>query len=204
MLKKFNRGQIPEALARFFGIKGDVAVDFQETLVPNVTIGDVVDSPYLQYSIPVMGGHAAAAAGAGEFGYVGIRPGPNVALQVHMVSLLNTTGASLTYHLRWMTAANVATVGVGSATSLQDVFTGTVGQTRSSNAWQGTHTALVGAGILSVVVPAGESVIVEFPRGGVCLFGNDPNGVPSLGIAAGTDNVATSASFYAREWPLPG
>lgn len=200
-VRKFNRGQLPEALAKWFGLKGDVSVDFQETLVPVVGVGDVVDSPYMLYGVGVMGANMQAAGGAAEYSAVGVRPGSNVALQVHQVVILNTTGASVQYNLRQLSAANIATVGVGNDAQLVDVSTGDQGR-RSSSCWTGTHTALVGDSLMTIAIPAGESQVVTLPRGGVNLFGS--NSRPGLAVFALTLNTDLTVGFYAREWPLPG
>lgn len=201
-VQRFNRGQIPQALARFFGLKGDVAVDFQETIVPTVPVGDVVDSPYLLYGVGVMGGNAVPAGGALEFGYVGFRPGANVSLQLHQLALVNPTAAALTFAIRHFSAANTATVGITGEAPLNDVSTGNAPELKSSSSWIGIHTATIGTGLLTVAVAAGESQVVNLPRGGIVLNGTPDR--PSVAVTVLTADAAFTVTGYGREWPLPG
>lgn len=207
MSVSFNRGQLPQAIAQFFGFKGTLAADLDTQIQPVVSVGDIVDTPYLRYGVPVVQ-QAALAAVAAENGMVVAIPGVAVALQILQVIITNQEATTQLISLDAMTRANITTAGLASSIQFRDTAAtesfGATASLRSSAIVSGTHTSLPGARMMLFAVPAGETLIWTFPAPGIILFGNDPTGIPGLSLSNSTANEAMRGGFFGREWPLPG
>lgn len=200
----YNRAEVQQALAQWFGIKGSFPTDVDGTILPTMVVGDLTDSPYLRYSIPCHRSTNLAAVAA-EFGYILARPGVNVALQVTQIIVQNKTAAGVDFVTRILTQGNVTTAGLAEAGKLLDMSGPEAGSLRPSSIWSGTHTALVGTGGQRFTVAADDTLIWTLPSPGIILYGNDPGGVPALAICSDAVNTAMDdVGFVCREWPLPG
>lgn len=202
----FNRGQLVQALAEFFGIKGGTNTDLSSIIQPVVLLGDAADSPYLRYGIPVARAGSRSAVAA-EFGYLGARPGAQQALQITAISISNGTAAAQVGSFRVLTAANIATLGIGTPVNMLSLAPREegAGTLRPSQIVDGTHTtAALGTSFDQWRVAAGEKILIPLPTPGVILYGDDPGGVPGVFVVNDTANEALVAGFYGREWPLPG
>lgn len=203
----FNRPQITQAIAEMFGLKGRVQIAVTDYVNPGMEIARLWDSPYLRFGLTVAG-NATASAVAAEFGYVMFAPGPNVALQIKTLIATNPTAGALRYLVRRSTAAQVATLGLSSSAFLNASAEDSSVPDAASRILVGTHTvnsSAIGRAIIALELPANSHTIVTLPDPGIILFGNDPNGIPALGFACTTLNVAApEGSCFGREWPLPG
>lgn len=205
MARTFNRGQLPLALSQFLGLKaGDSQFDISETVLASIQLGDITDSPYLRFAIPV-GGRTAQAAVAARFSYVYVQPGLAVALQIKNVRIQNSTAGSLDYFLELLTQAQAAALANPSPSQMVDLSSSSTPTLRSSKLNIGDSASSVAGKLFDVVtVPAGSSVLVQLPDPGVILQGNDESGIPALAVVCGTANTLVGATYYGREWPLPG
>ena len=204
MALPFNRGVIPQGLARLFGIKGAFAPLVEETILPSVSVADLLDSPYLQYGSSV-GRSLASVAVVGEVSCICATPGPNVALQILQINIRNPTAAPLDGAITIMNAGDIATAGLASTSQFIDLAMAPAKEARSSVLLRGSHTAIVGAEIGRFTVPADSMIQLTFPRPGLILFGNDEGGIPGITVWGEVVNTQLEAcTFFGREWPLPG
>lgn len=202
-LVPIQRGIIVQGLMRLFGLKGQLESHVDSTVLPTVSVGNLVDSPYLQYG-SAMGKSGLSAAVAAEFSCVVARPSATVALQVKEILIRNPTAAALDGVLTILTAANIATAGLTAFANFVDMSQAPAGESRSSDLARGSHTSIVGSEVGRFTVPADNMVSIVFPEPGVILYGNDDGGIPGFGIWCEVANTQLEAvTIYAREWPLP-
>jgi len=202
-----QRAEIARALADLFVLKGKMPLGIDEVVVPVAMVADLTETPYLRYAAPV-GRATTQAATAANFAYVMVRPGAARVLQIHAVLIRNPDVAAQTFSIKIGTAAFVAQLDtVASAGRLIDLAN-PIANTLVSSLLQ---TALDVAGtdtgsnsIISVDIPAGSSLYVPLPDPGISLYGNDEGGTPALAVKCSTIALGVGASFYGREWPLPG
>lgn len=200
----FNRPQVVQGLQQFLAIKGQLPVQVDESIIPIVNLGDLFDTPYLRYGIPVAEQGAVNAVVA-EFAYVCAQPGPAVALQINQVIVTNSEVTAQVLQIGISTAANITAASLSSGPQFCEFAAEQAGTLRPSVVRTGTHTS--GGETNSIIVlrvPAGESFIWEVPPPGVILYGNDPGGVPALAAVNLTANEGLRVAFVGREWPLPG
>lgn len=206
MTQRFNRPEIALALNRFLRIQGGVLDPvFGETITPTFNIGDLLDSPYLEYGIHACGSLGAAPVVA-ERGYVWVSPGRNVLLQVRRIVIRNENAGAHLVDTKLFSAANIAAIGTVSTQKLIQV-TGALESgvdLRSSFLASGTDAANTGQSLESYTIPANSHVVIDFPEPGITLRGDDAGGVPGFGMRTGTPNELISMAVFAREWPLPG
>lgn len=204
MIRTFNRPEIAEALARFLSFKGKISLQAEEQIVPVVNIGDIANSPYLRYGVPVAESDTIAAAGAGELGFVAIRPGATVCLAVRQI-VVPATANFMSLSVRVCTLAQLAAAGSVEGPKVLDLSAEEIGATRSSVLNTGSDAAFIGNGMFGITVPAnGATVVYEFPEPGLILYGNNPNGRGALVVQENAANRDLHLGFVAREWPLPG
>lgn len=201
---QFNRGEIAQALAQFLGFKGTLSLDGEATLLPTVTIASLVDTPYLQYAIPV-GTAGSVGATAAENSMVLARPGLSVALAIQKIIVTNDGAAVQDVQFRRYTAADIATAGltsVGQFTNFGAIDSELVA--RPSDVLAGSHTAIAGRGLGLFHVQPDDQLVLDFPAPGIVLYGNDAQGRPAFGAVVNTQNEALRCAFFGKEWPLPG
>lgn len=206
-MRDFNRGEVNQALARMLGVKGELRLDLEQLVVPTLDIADLADSPYYASSFSRgVGRSSTQAAVAAKNGFVGVRPGERVALQVRRVIIGNPEAAlAQTFAIEVMSAANISAL--GALTTAQMGFTSPpeAGQLAPSKLFlAAANTTGAGAVIGGCVLAASSSIILDLPEPGVCLYGDDPGGIPGLVVVGITQNQAVQAAFFGREWPLPG
>lgn len=201
----FNRGQIGQALANFVGLKGGFQPVIEPTVNPVVNIGDLVDTPYLQYGT-LVGSNGFQAATAAKYSYVIVQPGDQVALQIYQVIVENRGAAAQPITIRRQTATNVGQLDALAAKSqLRELSSTITGQNRSSFLRAANDASpSIGDAFINASVPAGNTLIWDAPRPGVILYGNDEGGVPALAVAGVNVNEDLIVSYFGREWPLPG
>lgn len=203
-----NRPQVTQALARFFGIKGQPSSAIDSNVSPVIAVGDANDSPYLRHAIPV-GAGAAGAAVVGELGFLIVRPGPNVALQIKALRMSTPAAAAQTCSIRALTAADVATLGIASSVQLMDLSNpDDVWGLRSSAISFGSHNANLGTELDVMAGAAASTDEIHLPDPGIILYGQGAQATidasAALAIVGTTFNQAMRGAFYGREWPLPG
>lgn len=202
---RFSRPQLQDALRRLVQpALSEFTLEVGELISPTIPLITALDdTPYLRYATPC-GFHTTQSAVAAEFGYVFAQPGADVVLQILQITLLNQSAATNEYNVNLLTAANVATIGVAARVFLANLAAPSVGGLVSSSLARGTDaSAVIGMGIDSRRIPAGQSSTIVFPRPGVFLFGNDGGGIPGLAVVNLTANDPLKMSVTAREWPLP-
>lgn len=198
-MRPFNRGEIVQAISLFLGMKGQADVQFDGQLLPVMQVGDLTDTPYLRYAIPV-GLRTSRAADAGNVGAIVARAGANVALQVKKIVLSHTNAAAAGLQIRLMTAAEVATITLSTPSKMADLAADEQRVLRPSTLTTGLIASPPGLAIYVIELGVGVNDTFEFPDPGVILF-------PDKGAIAVTGDVVNeqiSASFFGREWPLPG
>ena len=202
-MARFNRAEIPQAIAAFFGVKDAFETDVVQTLQPVVVVGSVLESPYLKYGIPVGVGFSSPAVAA-RFAHVVIQPGQNVALEIHQLVISNATANVWDLSLRLASATDVATLANLSArTQARDLAGQPVKTLRSSSVRSGDGASSIGIQVLPVVVPANTDRVFTFPDP-IVLYGNDDTGLPAVCISNNTANQLLQAHILGKEWPLPG
>ena len=199
MARKFNRGPLGDAITRFFDIQGGANPEYDETLSAQLKLADLDDSPYLRFAIPVAR-HGLAAAVALEFSVLVARPASSVVLQLTQIQVSNEGAAAQLLTTSLLSEANVTSAGIALQSNMRDLTS--MSLTRPSAIWQGSHGSIVGANIARLIVPPSQTVIYQFPKPGILLFGNDPDGVGGFGVWGRTANEAVDVGFYGREWPL--
>lgn len=204
----FNRPELPQAIAEFFGLKGSGSQDarYDPGIVPIVSIAALTDTPYLRYGTLVAARNTRAATAA-ENGVVLASPGRNVCLAVQQVIVPNEGAAQIIVEIRKLSATQIAALNTATATQMVDLGTRGENSTRSSVVAQGGAAAIAGDSIHRATVPpgvAGPSLVYSFPSPGALLFGDNPGGAPGIAVWNVTQNEILRASFIAREWPLPG
>lgn len=202
-MKNFNRGQLVDALAQFFGLKGSESTGWavDATVLATVGLGDLTDSPYLRYSIPIIRGHTQANVAA-ENSVIVIRPGAmeGTDTQLQQIILRNAGATPKDLLFTMMTNANVTTAGLTEITRFIDVRSGAGRPTRL---WAGSHTAVLGSTLFAVTVPADDSLIIPLPTPGVILPAKSDDGV-NFAVWNETQDENLTASFIGREWPAAG
>lgn len=204
---KYNRPQIAEAIANFFGIKGAGARDIEiaEQLQLSVPLLGVADSPYL-----IAHGASGCAlrdftSAAAEFPSAGVRPGQNVILQV--VRAVVTVFA--TQQVSWGFvdgAAGVAYAGhqkIWAVSGRKEIGTTTLERLSSE---EGADSALAFPSVVpaigSMSILANVPTPIELPN--LALYGNAPGGRPHFAITGNVANSRLLVAWTVREWELPG
>lgn len=203
---KFNRPEITQAWARFLGLKG-APEQSREELLTVINVGNLFDTPYLRYKVPVAESDTRAAV-VGQLSAVVIRPGANVCLAVKQI-ICPATAAFQNLSIRIATLAQLAAATTPPAGSLNVVDLapdlGQLGTLRSSVIQQYADVGFIGNGLFGMSVAAnGTTAIHEFPDVGFVLYGNDPNGRGGIVVQQNAANVDLHVGFVAYEWPLPG
>lgn len=201
--RPFNRPQVAEAIAGFLGTKGTLLLEAETGLVPVVNVGDVANSPYLRYGVPVAESDTAPAV-VGGLAYVAIRPGATVCLAVRQI-IVPATANFMSLSVRVATLAQLAAAGSVEGAKVLDLSDRQAGTLRSSVLNIGTDPGFVGNGLFGITVPAnGATVVYEFPEPGLILYGDDVGGRAGLLVQENIANRTLHVGFVAREWPLPG
>jgi hypothetical protein len=203
-MRGFNRPQLVQAAAQFLGLKGDLPMQVDEQLLSIISMGELTDSPYLRYAIPVAE-QGAVTAVALENSYVCIQPSAQVALQIKQILISNAEAVVQFISIAISTAAQIATAGLASGPNVVDFANPIAGTLRGSIIRTGTHTDTgQGNQIIVVRVAAGETFQLTLPDPGIILYGNDEGGIPALSLINNIANEGLRAAFIGREWPLPG
>lgn len=187
-----------------FGLTESLALDIDDKVAPSVVVGDVVDSPYLEYAIPCLESHLQAGSGVDRT-YVIARPGKDVALQILQVSIRNSTVAAQTIAMRLFNANDISGISLTAASEvgLMQAAGRTVKVRRTSTLIGGNATTTRGEALATFEIPAGTVLLFDFPKPGIILYGDDPTGTPGFGISNVLPvNADISLHVYAREWPL--
>lgn len=190
---------------RFLGMKGQLGMTTDSQLLPTLNLGNLADTPYLRYGIPVAESDTAAAV-VGELGFVCIRPGASICLAVHQI-IVPATANFMSLSVRLATFAQIAAAGSSAGVNVQDLAPdgGQLGTARSSLVQTGTEATFVGNGLFGLTVQAnGPTTVYTFPGPGLILYGNDPNGRGALLVQENTANRDLHVGFVGREWPVPG
>lgn len=160
-------------------------------------------------TMPV-GRPVSVPATAGENSLAIAAAGENVLLQIQRIVIANTNAASITAHLHatYLSGIVAAFTLVGRSNFITcarrtaDQDSGT-----ASEAYGGTRVAAVGVFGLTigiVAVPAGGSVVVDFPDDGILLIGREPNpGRGALLVVNQAANSALDVSFFGKQSTLP-
>ena len=180
-------------------------MNFDGQLLPVLQVGDLTDTPYLRYGIPV-NGYTTRAAVAARYSCAAVQPGAGVVLQILRIVL--RSAATTDVQIRIMTKTEFdAAASVTAANGMADLASPQQRSLRPSRIITADLGSLPGLNLLSTDVPSsanGGSIIDLKPIGGIMLYGNDPGGPPVLGVMAGTANTFAGGAFWGREWPLPG
>lgn len=204
----FNRGEVTQSIARYLSYKGRYAGVIDELISPVLPLATLDSTPYLRLGIPVarMANKASVAA---NNSWIIARPAPTLVLQIKSVIVMCLAVSQVT--LRMLTTTDIA--GLGALTTLQfvelagvDVGAGPV--TPGLRPSTVDTAAVIGVGFGQAIArwihTANTNYQIDFPDPGICLFGNEPAGLPALGICCETVNTTLNASIIGREWPLPG
>lgn len=208
MAIQIQRGQVSLALSKLLNVKGEFPLAIDQTIVPTVNIGDLLDNPALRYGIPVARGQTVNAAAALYSGVV-FSPGAAVALQIEQIRISTTAAAAMFVICSLLTAAQIAALtNAGTSVQFVDLTSGQDGVgapvNRPSILRRFQDAAWAGSAVIDVaMIPASGTVTLDL-KVPLCLYGNDPGGVPGLAIYGQTLLQAISVSGYGREWPLPG
>jgi len=198
-----NEGLVSRGLAGLFGLKGRYRPQLDETEVPVVLTSQLDRAPF-QLTVPcgIGGGVNAVAA---ENGILGVLPDASLILCVDKIIISSTTVATL--FIQRFTVANLVTAGAPFAIfnlrHFNQIEPPQANGPRTSSLF---HTNSF-AGVLGDEVARYRGLgntpyTFEFPDG-YFLYGNDPAGIDMLAVV-GPVNVAIEATFFCREFRLPG
>lgn len=206
--RNFNRAAFISALIAACGLKGEYAATLDPHIEANLQLLDVSDTPFLRFGKPGARTHTKAAVAATNSGLV-CSPSQNVALQIEQILIVNETGAMQDFGIYLAKASDIAGLAnTGAALQLLDLAAqpddGGALTNLGSNVKPGTAVGGIGTRFGRVRLLTDTSFLLTFPRPGVILYGNDPNGIPGCAVFTEVVNLAVRATFYAREWPLPG
>lgn len=169
---------------------------------PNFAIPN--DGP-VGYPIGEIGARGAVAA---NVGIVAIQPGKNIFTRVEGI-IISNSGAVDNYRVSICTYAALFALAASksSPTPTLDLggAAGFAGTKRNSEVAAYINVATSGDPgdqFQNVRVKQDETYLVQLPRPGIILCGDDPGGPPAL-IVVGATNHDVQASFIGREWIIP-
>lgn len=205
----FQRPEIPDAIAQYFGLKGDSGRDFQiaKEIQPVIAVPGLLDTPYVSGFGETVGAWIGGAPVAAENNIVWARPGANVALQIEQLEIENQSAAVQRLALRVFSDANISAIIANSTNRFKSLASKSVGEERSSVVQEGSSAAAVGSGSICIFrVAAQSSRTITLPRPWV-LRGDDI-GVfgprPALGLYNMLVNDSVACAFLGREFPIGG
>lgn len=208
-MQPINRPEVPASLRGYFAVNDAGYVpQLGGEIVPTAAITPALEeTPYGQIFRQAQRATNKGAGGAGTFAFVGVAPEASSILQVLQLSVANDD-AAVTFNARFavLTAAQFAAATSGAVTDVQmlDVGSKVAGTLVGSLLRAGLFTSAtpgVQAGYILRVAP-GQTLIVDIPRPGPCLFGTDAGGVPWIGLINQTQAMAIRCGWVCREWPV--
>lgn len=198
-----NEGLVSRGLVGLFGIKGRFRPQLDETEVPVVITSQLDRSPF-QLTKPC-GASLAVGAVAAENGYIGVLPAAGLILCIDKI-LFNQGGTQPVFVQR-LTVANLVTIGAPFSSVFLRDFNNIEppqanGPRTSSLIQSNSFVGVVGDEVAQTVGQANVRTVFDFPDG-YFLYGNDPAGIDML-ACVGVVNLGITASFFCREFRLPG
>jgi len=198
-----NEGLVSRGLVGLFGIKGRFRPQLDETEVPVVITSQLDRSPF-QLTKPCGLGDGVGAV-AGENSYVGVSPSAGLILCIDRIIM--NQGGTQPILVNRLTAANLVTIGAPFAIQFLRDYNNIEppqanGPRTSSTLSTNSFAGQVGDIVAESVGQANTQTIFEFPDG-YFLYGNDPAGINMLAVI-GVVNLGITASFFCREFRLPG
>ena len=195
-----------QALAAALGLKGAVRLQVDEVEVPTITTDFLPGTPYTTV-IPVGGPGAIGGQGAGNEGAISVSPGRGGILVIEQVIIVNSTGGTLSYEVRLMTAANLATVtDVGAARQLLNMNSPMDGggiREHGGFIQDIQHTTLLGIALARFGLLDFTTLIWDLPAG-YALYGDDPLGPGAMAVWNTTANSTVNASFFGKVYKNKG
>ena len=203
MPSPINEGLVTRGLASLFALKGRFRLQLDETEVPVILTSQFDRSPF-QLTKPCGGGLNRAAVAA-ERAYVFVSPNAGVILCVDKI-ILGTLSVVIT--IQRLTVANIATLGAPLDTNFLRDFNAIEppqanGPRTSSVIQSNTNANVLGDTVAELRTEASVLQTIDFPDG-YFLYGNDPAGIGALAVVADSTNSALRATFFCREFRLPG
>lgn len=203
MPSPINEGQVTRGLASLFALKGRFRLQMDETEVAVVITSQFDRSPF-QLTKPCGAGIVTAAVVA-ERSYVSVSPSAGVILCIDKI-ILGTL--SVVQRVQRLTAANFVTLGAPTAIfDLRDfnaIEPPQANGPRTSSVIESyTHANTLGDTIGEYRTAASEFQTIDFPDG-YFLYGDDPAGIDGLAVVTDSTNSALRATFFCREFRLPG
>lgn len=205
-MRPFNQPGVADAARRYFLTSdGTPALQLQEEIsIVQATSAPLDESPYGSVFRPCGAGTSKAPAG-GEFTYIGVRPQASRVLQLTQLMVSNLDAAAATeWTLRGLTAANVTSIGVDNTSAMIDLNPTQMPRNVASNIWAGSFTASTtgtATGVGGVLLPK-TCLVVPLREFGLCLWGNDPGGIPSFAVSCLTADISLRVQVLCREWPI--
>jgi len=199
-----NEGLVTRGLAGLFGLKGRYRLVIDETEVPVVITSQFDRSPF-QLTKPV-GGALSQPNVALENSYVSCSPSPGVILCID--SILIDTATASTFFVTRLTAANFTTLGAPLNIQFMRDFNAIEppqpnGPRTASIIEARSFIGTLGDVFARVRVGGGQNEPFVFPDG-YFLHGDDPAGIDGVAVVSANLNISMGATFFCREFRLPG
>lgn len=197
MAKTIQRGDVGEAVAGAFGVKGRVAPVLDETVALTSHLLDIERSPY---RIPsACASWWSQAAVVANYAYVFVTPPVNALLVIWAVNVTRAAAGAVRVNLLgWDPAPGWTVLGSAQISSLQY----NRGRYVAAQIHTAQHTLSLGDEVAVVEVPADTTWRQVFPV--PIVLGRQPGGPGILAVRSGLVNEYVAASFEGDIYRMPG
>lgn len=190
-----------KALTAALGLKGRVKLEVDETLAPVIVTDDLTNSPYTTI-VPMVSARRQGAVALNNSA-ISLEPVAGSILVIDRITLENDAGSDSEFELRFMSAADVATVTTassGTPLNLNSLFDASGNAARTGALGRNlTNIGLVGTIAGRYGVLDNDQLVIEFPSG-FAIYGDDAFGPAALAIWNVVVNESCAANFYARQF----